>query len=224
VLTAVLAAFPATAATAATTGTATATTAAATTAAGDVPDIAMVVPGGAGTPTAVRKGQDGFERLWRLLDPAYSRTRPAPADWARGPLPAPRATVVWGLTGVGGWPQTRSAPGGDVAVEREDQVFLAEDGTPWVRSDPAPDVTDDDIRWHRASVADFEAVRRTGLLGTGQPDGPADSGPGGLPWGPAGLVAGAALGVGGTLLARRAAARSRPGDGTPREPRQELIG
>ncbi|CAM5271812.1 hypothetical protein STENM36S_02067 [Streptomyces tendae] len=83
--------------------------------------------------------------------------------------------MLWGLTGVGGWPQTERAPGGDVAMLRQDQLFLAEDGTPWVRTDPAPDVADDDIRWHRvprdtyAWLADegFFAEDGTGAQGEG---------------------------------------------------------
>ncbi|MGW4757132.1 hypothetical protein [Streptomyces chartreusis] len=73
--------------------------------------------------------------------------------------------MLWGLTGVGGWPQTNRAPGGDVAMERQDQLFVAGDGTPWVRSDLAPDVEDDDIRWHRAPRSVFERLDLAALLG-----------------------------------------------------------
>ncbi len=69
-----------------------------------------------------------------------------------------------GLTGVGGWSQTSRAPGGDVAVERQDQLFLTPDGTLWVRSDPSPDVVDDDIRWHRAPSAMFGQLAQEGRL------------------------------------------------------------
>ncbi|NUP19313.1 MAG: hypothetical protein HOZ81_25135, partial [Streptomyces sp.] len=127
-------------------------------------------------------------------------------------------------------PQTDRAPGGDMAIRRQDQLFVTEDGTPWVRSDPAPDVEDDDIRWHRAPRSVFERLDLAGLLGetegglvgsaaAGDRTGPLRGGAG---WAVAGLAAGFVTGVGGTLLIRRAAAR--PEVGPPREePRQELI-
>lgn len=122
---------------------------------------------------------------------------------------------------------TNRAPGGDVAVERQDQLLVAEDGTPWVRSDPAPDVADDDIRWHRAPRSVFERLDRAGWLGEpgvgalAGADGPAPAGDA-VWWALPGLAVGFAAGVGGTLAIRRAAAR--PGAGPPREePRQQLI-
>lgn len=201
----------------------------------DKPDLAMVIAGVSGRTTALRSGEHRFARLWQLLQPTYTGTERVPEAWAEGRYPPVRITVVWGLTGVGGWPSTNAAPGGDVAVERQDQLFLAEDGTPWVRSDPAPDVRDDDIRWHRAPHAVFEQLSRTGLLGgaveersgvTAGDGAGGGEGPAGLQhgawWAVPGLAVGFAAGVGGTLLIRRAAAR--PGAGPPREePRQELI-
>jgi hypothetical protein len=183
------------------------------------PDVALVVAGGSGRTTALRSGEPGFARLRQLLQPAYTGTEPVPDDWTEGRYPAVRLTVVWGLTGVGGWPQTNRPPGGDVAVERQDQLIVA-DGTPWVRSDPAPDVEDDDIRWHRAPRAVYDRLDRSGLLGVGPGGSGSDAGGSGVPvwWAAGGLAAG----VGGTLLIRRAAARREAGP--PREePRQELI-
>lgn len=49
-------------------------------------------------------------------------------------------------------------------MERQDQLFLDEEGTPWVRTDPAPDVEDDDIRRHRASRAEYERFERAGAV------------------------------------------------------------
>ncbi|MFI6930100.1 hypothetical protein [Streptomyces sp. NPDC050287] len=196
----------------------------------EVPDVAVVVVGGTGRTTAVRSGEAEFDRIWTLLRPRYTGTQRVPEDWAEGRYPPVRMTVMWGLTGVGGWPQTDAAPGGDVAMVREDQLFVAGDGTPWVRTDPAPDVSDDDIRWHRASRSVFEEMSRAGLPGgegNGAVGDTADGGDGGWAaggfWSDAwGLALGFAAGVGGTLLIRRAAAR--PGAGPPREePRQELI-
>ncbi|WP_225078991.1 MULTISPECIES: hypothetical protein [unclassified Streptomyces] len=189
------------------------------------PDVALVVAGGSGRTRALRVGDRDFALLRELLRPAYTGTEPVPDAWAQGRHPGVRVTVVWGLTGVGGWPVTSRPPGGDVAVERQDQLIVAEDGTPWVRSDLAPDVEDDDIRWHRTSRDLYERLARTGLLGDtdGAPSGSAPGGsPGGrgdqLWWAAGGLAAGA----GGTLLICRAAARR--GAGPPREePRQELI-
>lgn len=197
----------------------------------DVPDVAVVVAGGAGRTTAVRSGEPDFARLWQLLEPMYTGTERVSQAWNEGRYPPVRITVVWGLTGVGGYPQTNSPPGGDVAMERQDQLFVAGDGTPWVRSDAAPDVADDDIRWHRAPRSVFERMSWAGLLGEAA-EGAADEAAGGTNWpGTAaggawwaipGLAAGFAAGVGGTLLIRRAAAG--PGAGPPREePRQELI-
>ncbi|GGW30498.1 hypothetical protein GCM10010503_02610 [Streptomyces lucensis JCM 4490] len=107
-----------------------------------------------------------------------------------------------------------------MAVERLDQLFLAADGTVWVRTDPAPDVEDDDIRWHRARRDVYDRAEREGLLGApGRPVTREVRGSGvPLSW-----AAGApAAGVAGTLLARRAVARRRTGP-PRREPRQELI-
>ncbi|MFJ8536303.1 hypothetical protein [Streptomyces sp. NPDC093591] len=211
-------------------GTATTAAAAPTAQGRDVPDVAMVVAGGTGRTTALRSGEPAFARLWQLLQPTYVGTERVPQDWVEGRHPPMRITVVWGLTGVGGWPQTNRPPGGDVAVQRQDQLFVTADGTPWVRSDLAPEVEDDDIRWHRAPRSVFERLDLAGVLG-GTEDGLAEAaaagdrpGPvmGDAGWAAAGLAVGFATGVGGTLLIRRAAAR--PGAGPPREePRQELI-
>ncbi|MFG1669754.1 hypothetical protein [Streptomyces sp. Y7] len=214
-------------------GTATTARAAPAAQARDVPDVAMVVAGGKGRTIALHSGQPDFARLWQLLQPTYVGTERVPESWTQGRHPPIRITVLWGLTGVGGWPQTNRAPGGDVAVERQDQLFVAGDGTPWVRSDLAPDLEDDDIRWHRAPRSVFERLELKTLLGETE-DEFTDSAmgaavgerPGALwddaGWAVAGLAVGFATGVGGTLLIRRAAAR--PDAGPPRrEPRQELI-
>ncbi|WP_248505848.1 hypothetical protein [Streptomyces sp. D2-8] len=132
-------------------GCATVTTAVALPARGrDVPDVAMVVAGGTGRTTAVRSGEPAFARLWQLLQATHTGTERVPEEWTVGDFPQVRLTVVWGLSGVGGRPSTNRPPGGDVAVERQDQPVVAEDGMPWVRSDPTPAVEDDDIRRHRA--------------------------------------------------------------------------
>ncbi|MEV5866311.1 hypothetical protein AB0L79_06685 [Streptomyces tendae] len=184
------------------------------------PDVAVVVWAGTGRTTSWHAGERDFDRLRSLLDPSYSGTEPVPEDWTRGRRPPVRFTVLWGLTGVGGWPQTERAPGGDVAMRRQDQLFLAEDGTPWVRTDPAPDVADDDVRWHRVDRDTYARLADEGFFakdGTGdaEEDGGARDG---VWWAAAGLGAG----VAGTLLVRRAADRYRTGP--PRgEPRQELI-
>ncbi|WP_405950111.1 hypothetical protein OG588_30825 [Streptomyces prunicolor] len=191
----------------------------------DIPDLALVVTGDSGRTETWRSGQSSFARLWTLLQPTYTGTGRVSREWDAGRYPEVRITVVWELTGVGGWPWTSRAPGGDVAVEREDQLFVTADGTPWVRTDPAPEVADDDIRWHRAPRAVFSQMERAGVLGGTDAAGKAVGGGAGSAdlagrawW----AVAGVAVGVGGTLLIRRAAARGEAGP--PREePRQELI-
>jgi len=188
----------------------------------DIPDVAVIVTGGTGRTTAYRYGEPSFARLWQLLDPTYDGSERVPERWFEGRHPPIRITVTWGLTGVGGWPQTNRSPGGDVAIERQDQLFVAEDGTPWVRSDPAPEVDDDNIRWHRAPRGLFERMDRAGQLGGAGAEGAAGGLEERLRWVVPGIAGGLAAGVGGTLLMRRAAARR--GAGPPREePRQELI-
>ncbi len=213
-------------------GCATVSTAAALPARGrDVPDVAMVVAGGTGRTAAVRSGQRDFARLWQLLQPTHTETERVPEDWAEGHFPQVRLTVLWGLSGVGGWPSTNRPPGGDVAVERQDQLVVAGDGTPWVRSDPRPTVEDDDIRWHRAPRSVFERFDLARLLGDAEgepvaapaaaadPDGPVR---GDVRWAAGAGALGLAAGAGGTLLIRRATARREAGP--PREePRQVLI-
>ncbi|MEU6106612.1 hypothetical protein [Streptomyces flaveolus] len=184
------------------------------------PDVAVVVTADAGRTEAWHTGQAAFDRLRGLLDPSYSGTERVPRDWAEGRYPPVRLTVLWGLTGVGGWPQTRRAPGGDVAMLRQDQLFLAEDGTPWVRTDPAPDVPDDDIRWHRAPRWKYDQLADGGFPGlSGAPAAVRKDPAVKSVWWAAG---GLAVGVAGTLLIRAAVARRRAG--LPHdEPRHELI-
>ncbi|WP_077800366.1 hypothetical protein [Streptomyces sp. JHA26] len=187
----------------------------------DQPDVAVVVWSGTGRTASWHAGEPDFDRLRDLLEQDHPDTERVPGSWTAGGAPPVRLTVLWGMTGVGGWPQTRRAPGGDVAMLRQDQLLVAEDGTPWVRTDPAPDVADDDIRWRRAPRRVYDRLAAEGFLG----EEPADAGDGGgggpwggVRWGAAGLAAGVAA----TLLVRRAAARH--GAGPPRgEPRQELI-
>ncbi|WP_439959915.1 hypothetical protein [Streptomyces griseorubiginosus] len=204
----------------------------------DIPDLAMIVAGDTGRTVVLRSPEPAFARLRELLRPTYEGTERVPASWNEDRYPPVDFTVIWGLTGVGGWPQTNRAPGDDVAVERQDQLFVAPDGTPWIRSDPAPDVQDDDIRWHRAPRSVFVRLEQERVLsGLGRAgrgdDGAADnaaaqgtaraeSGRDRVRWAGPGLAVGIAVGAGGTVLIRRAAARRDAGP--PREePRQELI-
>jgi len=195
----------------------------------DVPDVAMIVAGGTGQTEVLRSGQRAFAHLRQLLQPMYTGTERVPEAWTEGRRPPVDLTVIWGLTGVGGWPRTNRAPGGDVAVERQDQLFVAVDGTPWIRSDPAPDVQDDDIRWHRAPRSVFVQLEKEKVLsGLGETTaqkvtvGEAGHDRGSVWWALPGLAVGLVAGAGGTFLIRRAAARQ--GAGPPREePRQELI-
>jgi hypothetical protein len=201
----------------------------------DIPDLALVIAGGTGQTTVLRSGEAPFGHLRQLLKPTYTGTERVPEAWTEGRYPPVDITVIWGLTGIGGWPQTNRPPDGDVAVERQDQLFVAADGTPWIRTDPAPDVKDDDIRWHRAPRSIFVQLEQekvlVGLVGGAAAAGPARDAvaeervrraAGSAWWAVPGLAVGLVVGAGGTLLIRRAAARQ--GAGPPREePRQELI-
>ncbi|OIJ91281.1 hypothetical protein BIV24_16810 [Streptomyces colonosanans] len=183
------------------------------------PDLALVVANGTGRTTTLHSGDRDFTLLSQLLGPTKTGSERVPDAWHQGRYPHVRATVVWALTGIGGYPQTQRAPGGDVAIEREDQVFLAEDGTAWVRSDLAPDVDDDDIRWRRVPRAVYDRLEKSGLFGqpaAGDKGAPSDH----LRWGAMGLGAGLVLGAGGAYAVRRAAALR---GGAPSEPRQELL-
>jgi hypothetical protein len=202
----------------------------------DTPDTALVVNGEGGT-TAMRSGESRFARLWQLLQPTYTGTEQVSGAWVKGGYPPVRITVVWGLTGTGSRPWTSEQAEGGVALLRQDQLFLAEDGTPWVRSDPAPGVEDDDIRWHRAPRTIYAQMDRAGLLGepvkrlaevlplpdgtAGDPSAADGSGPveGGVWWAAGGLL----LGLGGRHAIRRAAARREAGPPPREEPLHELI-
>ncbi|GAQ51573.1 hypothetical protein [Streptomyces acidiscabies] len=188
-------------------------------AAADTPDVAMLIDGTSGQTLAVRSREADFDRLWELLDPTYTGTVRVPVGWDAGHCPAVRFTVVWGRSGVGGWPQDNRPPGGDVAVDQVDQVVLAGDGTPWVRRDVAPEVEDADVRWHPAPRPAYDRWEREGGF-TGVAASTPGSGSGGGWLVPGGV--GVALGAGGMLLVRRVAGRR--GGGPPRDgPRQELI-
>ncbi len=135
----------------------------------DEPDVAVVVWPGVGRTASWHAGEVGLDRLRSLLDPSSTVTERAPEAWTRDDRPAVRFTVLWGLTGVGGWPRTRRAPGGDVAMPRQDQFFTDRDGTPWVRTDPAPGVADDDIRRHRVPPEVYARLADDGFVGTAAP-------------------------------------------------------
>ncbi|MEW2165340.1 hypothetical protein AB0912_20450 [Streptomyces sp. NPDC007084] len=187
--------------------------------------MALVIDGDRGRTTTLRSGDRDFGRLWRLLAPRYTGTERVPEAWTKGRYPPVRVTVVWGLTGIGGWPETGRAPDGDVAMERQDQVFLAPDGTPWVRTDPSPDVADDDIRWHRAPRSVFGRLAQEGALFGPERAAPVTSEPGWparARWALPGLAVGLLLGAGVPWCIRRTATR-RENAGSPRESRQELI-
>lgn len=204
----------------------------------DVPDLAIVVPNDAGggadggpgggaddgaRTRTLRSGDAEFARLWDLFRPDEQGTEPVPDAWREGRFPRVRATVVWGLTGIGGWPYTDRAPGGDIAIERQDQVFLAEDGTPWIRSDAAPDVADDDVRWHRGVRAVYDRLEGAGVFGSAEGVGESSGTGVRVRWGVWGALVGLVLGGGGAWGLRWWGARRDAEGVAPREPRQELI-
>ncbi|MGD6753994.1 hypothetical protein [Streptomyces sp. BH105] len=181
----------------------------------DVPDLAVVIaPGAAAGPSVALHDEDrNFARLERLTTGFDTVTERVPEDWQEGRFPPVVATVVWGLTGVAGWPQTHRAPGTDTVIERQDQLIVAEDGTPWIRTDPMVDVNDDDLRWHRASRPLVDQLTRSGVFPPPRPGEPTTRSP--WWWAAAGLATG--------LTAAGTAWRLRTRDRGPREPRQELV-
>lgn len=180
---------------------------------GDSPDIVLTVAGDTGRTTTLHSGDPDFGRLWRLLSPRYEGPKKAPDEWADGHLPVPEVTVIWGVTGAGG----------DVAIERQDQVFLTADGAPWVRSNLAPDLVGGDLRWHRASLSVFGQLRQEGkLFGSGSVASGVRVEPDPAAWALPGLVAGLTLGAGATWFIRRAKVR-RVNAEPLGEPRLELV-
>ncbi|MFF3490976.1 hypothetical protein ACFYWS_06460 [Streptomyces sp. NPDC002795] len=182
----------------------------------DAPDLAVVIaPGAAAGPSvAVHYEDRNFARLELLTTGFDTVTERVPQSWQEGHFPPVVATVVWGLTGVAGWPQTHRAPGTDTAIERQDQLIIAEDGTPWIRTDPMVDVNDDDLRWHHASPTLVDQLTKAGVFPT--TEAPAER-PTQNPWwwGLAGLSVG--------LAAAGAVWRIRIRPRDPREPRQQLV-
>ncbi|MEB8338648.1 hypothetical protein [Streptomyces endophyticus] len=181
----------------------------------DVPDLAVVIaPGAAAGPSVALHDEDrNFARLERLTTGFDTVTERVPQAWQEGHFPPVVATVVWGLTGVAGWPQTHRAPGTDTAIERQDQLIVAKDGTPWIRTDPMVDVNDDDLRWHHASPTLVDQLTRAGVFPTTEP---ADRNP--IWW----ALAGLAVGLAASALVWRIRVRPRiPRE--PRGPRQQLV-
>ncbi|MFD8572009.1 hypothetical protein [Streptomyces sp. NPDC059639] len=190
----------------------------------DVPDLAVVIAPGAkaGPSVSLNDTDPNFARLEQLTAEFDAVTEPVPRAWDDGRFPHVVATIVWGITGVGGWPETRRAPGTDTAIERQDQLVVADDGTPWIRTDPMVDVNDDDLRWHHASPALVAELRHAGVF----PAETAADAHAGVPlwdkvrWALGGLVAGLALAW---AVWRMRGRLPRP-PGEPREPRQQLVG
>ncbi|MEV8568407.1 hypothetical protein AB0436_22990 [Streptomyces sp. NPDC051322] len=175
-------------------------------------DLALVIAAGSGRSETLTAEDADFIRLFGLLNPQSTDTEPAPEDRA----PQVRASVVWGLSGVGGWPQTDRAPGGDIAIEREDQVMVADDSTVWVRSDPAVGTQDDDLRWHRVPADVLGLLAKHRLLGPPTAETSGEASRAGWWWASAALAVGAVAGYGWAVLRRRR-------DPGPPEPHQQLI-
>ncbi|MFJ9126174.1 hypothetical protein ACIRJS_18970 [Streptomyces sp. NPDC102340] len=190
----------------------------------DVPDLAVVIaPGaGAGPSVALHNEDRNFARLERLTTGFDTVTERVPDAWEDGDFPPVAATVIWGLTGVAGWPETHSAPGTDTVIERQDQLIFAKDGTPWIRTDPMVDVNDDDLRWHHASRPLVDQLTRAGVFPTTAPSGERPTRDPSWWWGLAGVAVGLAVGLATAAALWRIRTRPRaPRD--PRGPRQQLV-
>ncbi|WP_328671029.1 hypothetical protein [Streptomyces sp. NBC_00328] len=193
---------------------------------GDSPDVALTIAGDTGRTTTLHNEDPDFARLWRLLSPRYTGTEKAPDGWKDGHLPEPQATVIWGVTGPGDGTQTaHRTPDGDVTIERQDQVYLALDGTPWVQSNLSPDSMNHDIRWHPAPRSVFDELMKDGrLFGSGSAGSTASVELDPAFWAVPGLAAGVALGAGAAWFISHAAVRARRENAGPLlGPHQELI-
>jgi hypothetical protein len=193
---------------------------------GDSPDVALTIAGDTGRATTLHNEDPDFGRLWRLLSPRYTGTEKAPDGWKDGHLPEPQATVIWGVTGPGDGTRTaHRTPDGDVTIERQDQVYLAVDGTPWVRSDLSPDSMNDEILWNPAPRSVFDELTKDGrLFGSGSAASAAEVEVDPAFWAVPGLAAGVALGAGAAWFICNAAVRARRENAGPLlGPRQELI-
>ncbi|MBN0044338.1 hypothetical protein JS756_09485 [Streptomyces actuosus] len=172
-----------------------------------LPGPARVTEAGPGRTAALRAGEPGFAWLRDLPKPSYRDTETVPRAGADARCPAARLIVRRGWTAVGARPPADRGAGGDVAVERLDELFVDRDAVTVVRTGPSPEAQDDDIRWRRASRRAYEDPERKGLPGRAPAatdaggGGPLDGGWWALP----GLAVGLALGAGGTALVRRAA-------------------
>lgn len=193
------------------------------------PDIALTIAGDTGRTTTLHNEDPDFGLLWRLLSPRYTGSQKAPDGWKDGHLPEPQATVIWGVTGPGDGTRTaHRTPEGDVTIERQDQVYLAVDGTPWVRSDLSPDSMNDTIAWHSAPRSVFDELTKDGrLFGSGSVVAAAKVELDPAFWAVPGLAAGVALGAGAAWFICQAAVRARREDREDAGPllgtRQELI-
>ncbi|MET8133372.1 MULTISPECIES: hypothetical protein [unclassified Streptomyces] len=192
----------------------------------DSPDVALTIAGDTGRTTTLHNEDPDFGRLWRLLSPRYTGTEKAPDGWKDGHLPEPQATVIWGVTGAGDGTRTaHRTPDGDVTIERQDQVYLAVDGTPWVRSDLSPDSMNDKILWNPAPRSVFDELMKDGrLFGSGSAVSASGVALDPAFWAVPGLAAGVALGAGAAWFISHAAVRARRENAGPLlGPRQELI-
>jgi hypothetical protein len=193
---------------------------------GGSPDVALTIAGDTGRATTLHNEDPDFGRLWRLLSPRYTGTQKAPDGWDDGHLPEPQATVIWGVTGVGDGTRTaHRTPGGDVTIERQDQVYLSSDGTPWVRSNLSPDSMNDNIRWHVAARSVFDELMKDGrLFGSRTARSDLRTAPDPAVWAVPGLAAGLALGGGAVWFIGNAAGRVRRENAGPLlGPHQELV-
>ncbi|GAA3134478.1 hypothetical protein GCM10017687_58450 [Streptomyces echinatus] len=177
----------------------------------------MLVTAGAGRTEAWHAGQAAYDRLARSARPGVTDTERCLVS-GRGPVSTGAVHGAVGPDGVGGWARTRRGARRGRGDARQDQLFVAEDGTPWCADEPAPGPAGRRHPLARVPRREYDRLAGDGFRGSAGRGRPRVRRCG--RWGVVGAD-GLASRVAGMLLVRGAA----PGWclAATNEPRQELI-